>query len=137
MGPGILASGSSSIRSGIFNQNQNMEYNQRNLHQDPYWTFYIMFISLAVLEAGILASGSGDTSIKIWNTTSGTCIKTLTGHSSYVYSLAVLEEGILASGSWDNSIKIWNTTSGTCIKTLTGHSDGVYVSSSIRRGHFG
>jgi WD40 repeat protein len=36
---------------------------------------------LKYLSTGELASGSGDTTIKIWNTTSGLLIKTLTGNT--------------------------------------------------------
>jgi len=53
-----------------------------------------------------LASGSGDTKIKIWDTVKGIEIKTLTGHNSSVRSLAVLPDGYLASGSYQ-TIFIW------------------------------
>jgi WD40 repeat protein len=57
-------------------------------------------LSLAVLPDGSLASGSGDKTIKIWDTIKGIEIKTLTGHTSEVLSLAVLPDGSLASGSY-------------------------------------
>ena len=66
-------------------------------------------MSLAVLPDGTLASGSWDNTIKIWNTTTGDIIRTLTGHSDWVRTLAVLPDGTLASGSTDTTIKIWNT----------------------------
>jgi WD40 repeat protein len=47
-------------------------------------------------------------------------IKTLSGHTSSVYSLAVLPDGSLASGSVDTKIKIWDTLKGIEIKTLSG-----------------
>merc|ERR1712072_1434812 len=65
------------------------------------------------------------TTIKIWDTSSGTCIKTLKGHTGWVYSLCLLTDGTLASGSGDKNIKIWDTSSGTCIKTLQGHTSDV------------
>ena len=49
-----------------------------------------------------------DKTIKIWDTDTGSLIKTLTGHTDRVFSLAVLPNGFLASGSHDNTIKIWN-----------------------------
>jgi WD40 repeat protein len=63
---------------------------------------------LAVLPNGYLASGFY-LEIKIWNTDTGSEIRTLTGHTDWVYSLAVLPNGYLASGSQDKTIKIWNT----------------------------
>jgi len=58
-----------------------------------------------------------DNSIKIWDVPSGTCTKTLTGHSDCVNTLIKLNEFTIASGSGDNSIKIWDVISGKCTKT--------------------
>ena len=62
--------------------------------------------SLAVLQDGSLASGSGDKTIHIWDTKTGQSTKVLSGHSSWVRSLAVLQDGSLASGSY-NEIHVW------------------------------
>ena len=43
--------------------------------------------SLEVLSDGILASGSSDKTIRIWNTTTGLTTKTLIVHLNYVSSL--------------------------------------------------
>ena len=62
----------------------------------------------------ILASGSDDKTIKLWNVESQTEIATLTRHSDYVTSIAFNNTGtILASGSQDNTIKLWNVESQT------------------------
>lgn len=45
--------------------------------------------SLAALKNNYLASGSLDTTIKIWNIINGSLIKTLEGHSLEARSLAV------------------------------------------------
>ncbi|GAX44432.1 serine/threonine protein kinase [Tolypothrix sp. NIES-4075] len=79
-------------------------------------------------DNSILVSGSWDKTIKIWNLTDGTLIRTLTGHSDSVNSVAISPDGkTLVSGSNDKTIKIWNLTDGTLIRTLTGHSN--YVTS--------
>ena len=59
------------------------------------------------LRTGSFASESLDKKIIIWDTKSWSSIKTLTGHTSSVYSLAVLPDGSLASGSYDETIRIW------------------------------
>ena len=82
--------------------------------------------SLACLGEGKLASGSRDSTIKIWNIETGDCERTLEGHSGYVLSLASLGDGRLASGSGDSTIKIWNIETGDCVRTLEGHSGTVW-----------
>ncbi|KAK4248937.1 hypothetical protein C7999DRAFT_30627 [Corynascus novoguineensis] len=70
-----------------------------------------------------LASGSGDTAIKIWDTASGSCAYTLEGHGYLVLSVAFSPDGQrLVSGSRDEKIKIWDAASGSCLHTLEGHS---------------
>jgi WD40 repeat protein len=59
-----------------------------------------------------LASGSADTSIKIWNLYNGQQLRTLNGHSESVNSLCFSLTGfgksyILASGSADGTVKVW------------------------------
>ena len=81
---------------------------------------------LVVLVSPFLASGSIDKTIKLWNATTGECLRTLDGHSSYVHSVAFSPDGTtLASGSYDMTIKLWNTNTGECLRTLEGHGDYV------------
>ena len=54
-----------------------------------------------MLQDGTLASGSGDYTIRLWDTTKGISTKTLSGHTNHVRCLAVLQDGTLASGSED------------------------------------
>jgi WD40 repeat protein len=63
--------------------------------------------------------------VRIWNSTTGACIRTLVGHTHKVLSVAVEEGGDhrIISGSGDRTIKIWNSNDGTCIRTLVGHTD--------------
>ena len=73
-----------------------------------------------------LASGSSDTTIKLWNVRTGNLLQTFTGHSNGVISVAYSPDGqTLASGSWDTTIKLWNVRTGNLLQTLTGHSNSV------------
>ena len=47
--------------------------------------------ALAVLNNGDLASGSADTTIKVWNATSEKLKRTIKGHTSWVSSLNVFK----------------------------------------------
>ena len=73
-----------------------------------------------MLQNGNLASGSWDTSIKIWNPNSGQLITTLYSQADAISSLAVLPNGNLVSGSWDSTIQIWDNDF-TPKLTLNGH----------------
>ena len=70
----------------------------------------------------ILASGSYDKTIKLWNIETKTEIANLLGHEDYVISVAFTNTGaILASGSYDKTIKLWNIETKTEIVNLLGH----------------
>ncbi|MCJ1352034.1 MAG: hypothetical protein MMC33_002018 [Icmadophila ericetorum] len=72
----------------------------------------------------ILATGSYDTTIKIWDTDTGTELQTLKGHTSGIRCLQ-FDNNKLISGSIDKSLKVWNWRTGECLSTYSGHSGGV------------
>jgi len=61
-----------------------------------------------------LASGSGDDTIKLWDTATGKELLTLDGHSDTVRSVAFSPDGKrLASGCEDKTIKLWDVLDWT------------------------
>lgn len=75
-------------------------------------------------EDNILATGSYDATIKIWDTDTGEELRTLRGHTSGIRCLQ-FDDTKLISGSIDRTIKVWNWRTGECISTYTGHRGGV------------
>ncbi|KAI0046361.1 WD40 repeat-like protein [Auriscalpium vulgare] len=74
-------------------------------------------------------SGSGDNTIRIWNTETGQPMgPPLKGHTNYVLSVAFSPDGMrIVSGSSDNSIRIWDAETGQPVGTpLEGHTDSVW-----------
>ena len=64
--------------------------------------------------------------IEIWDASSGSLLRNLSGHSDWVFSVAWSPDGTkIASGSQDTTIKLWNASSGSEIRTLSGHGGGV------------
>ncbi|KKA17661.1 E3 ubiquitin ligase complex SCF subunit sconB [Rasamsonia emersonii CBS 393.64] len=75
-------------------------------------------------EDNILATGSYDATIKIWDTDTGEELRTLRGHESGIRCLQ-FDDTKLISGSIDRSLKVWNWRTGECLSTYTGHMGGV------------
>jgi ribosome assembly protein 4 len=89
----------------------------------PGHTDSILSVSFAP-HGKLLASGSGDHTIRIWDVDTEMPKWTLKGHKDWILALAWSPDGKrLASGSKDSQIRIWNPEDGTQIpkKPLRGH----------------
>lgn len=69
----------------------------------------------------ILATGSYDKTIKIWDLDTGKELKTLSGHMAGIRCLQ-FDDSKLISGSMDGTMKLWDWRTGVCCATYSGHS---------------
>ncbi|KAN0075174.1 vegetative incompatibility protein HET-E-1 [Elaphomyces granulatus] len=73
-----------------------------------------------------VVSGSFDSTVRVWDITTGQADQILTGHSDNVNSVAFSPDGKkVVSGSFDLTVRVWDITTGQADQTLTGHSDKV------------
>jgi WD40 repeat protein len=83
--------------------------------------------SLAFSPDGkVLATGSFDNTVKLWDFQSGKELFTLKGHTMPVNGVAFNPDGsLLASASQDKTIRLWNPKDGKFIREIKGHTDTV------------
>ena len=77
-------------------------------------------------DGSLLASGSLDNTIRLWDVSNFTLNQTITGHTGGVSDVAFSPDGLtLASASADKTIRIWSPVSGEEEMRFTGHTDAV------------
>ncbi len=77
-------------------------------------------------DSRTLASGSVDTTVRLWNVNTDENKATFAGHTDSVMSVAFSPDGsLLASGSDDNTIILWDVDTGEPKTTFVAHTNGV------------
>jgi len=68
----------------------------------------------------LLISSSRDKTIRIWDTTSWDCIKTISGHKLHINTISVAADDSLLVSTDDKHIRIWDMTDnlGECVATI-------------------
>ncbi|KAJ6645326.1 F-box-like/WD repeat-containing protein ebi [Pseudolycoriella hygida] len=81
-------------------------------------------------QGQLLASGSNDTTLKLWSMKQDTCIHDFQGHwgdiTSVRWSLNPNMNLILATASADSTVRLWDVERGACIHSLAKHVRTVY-----------
>ncbi|KAI9821604.1 MAG: U3 small nucleolar RNA-associated protein 13 [Thelocarpon impressellum] len=93
---------------------------------------------------GLVLTGSGDKTIKIWRLADYSCLLTLEGHTNSVLKVLWLppaaapdeapsshsRSSLVASAGGDGLVKVWDASSGTLACTLDNHTDRVWALTS-------
>jgi WD40 repeat protein len=81
--------------------------------------------ALAIAPDGMVYSGSGDGTVRVWSGETGVLLMTLRGHTNGVIAVAVGPEGKIYSGSYDTTVRVWSRERGANLQILDGHSAAV------------
>ncbi|KUJ07671.1 WD40 repeat-like protein [Mollisia scopiformis] len=86
---------------------------------------------------GVVLTGSGDKTIKLWSLSDFSCIRTFEGHSNSVLKVAWLDPPKpdernkrhvqIASAGGDGLVKVWDANTGEDACTLDNHEDRVWA----------
>ena len=77
-------------------------------------------------DGTLLASGSNDQTIRLWDISSRQLLHTIRGQTNQILSVDVCFDGTyFVTGSSDQTIRLWNRHSSSLVHTLRGHKNWV------------
>lgn len=85
---------------------------------------------------GMVVTGSGDKTVRIWNLTDYSCLRTFEGHANSILKVVWLPPPAkgnkngriqVASAAGDGLVKIWDAQASECAATLDNHIDRVWA----------
>ena len=74
---------------------------------------FVRCVAFDPQNPNILASGSVDNTIKIWDIESGACQSTLAGHNAPVTQVEFIDADTVVSSSHDGTTRAWDVATGT------------------------
>ncbi|KAI1295855.1 Notchless -like protein 1 [Halotydeus destructor] len=77
------------------------------------------------VQSRLLASGSKDATIRIFDTALGKTVRVLSGHTQSVTSVRWGGTGLIYSASQDRTVKVWRAEDGVMCRSLEGHAHWV------------
>lgn len=116
-------------------------------HKRGVWTVAFSPLAIPALVAtasggaasgsrGMVLTGSGDKTVRLWSLTDYTCIRIFEGHVNSVLKTVWLPYDkeaqsssarvLVASAAGDGLIKVWDAQNGECSATLDNHVDRVW-----------
>jgi WD40 repeat protein len=84
-----------------------------------------MVVSVAISSDNTrVAVGTDRGQVKIWDIVSGSCLKTLNGHTGPIRNVSIHDDdSVVITHSCDGTIKMWDLKSETCFRTLPWNTE--------------
>jgi U3 small nucleolar RNA-associated protein 13 len=85
---------------------------------------------------GLILTGSGDKTVKIWSLSDYTCLRTFEGHTNSVLKVLWMPSPTntpharppqVASAAADGLVKVWDTATTEALTTLDNHTDRIWA----------
>ncbi|KAI8373444.1 WD40-repeat-containing domain protein [Choanephora cucurbitarum] len=74
----------------------------------------------------LIVTASRDHTLRVWDPTTGTEMRRMTGHTASVNAVEPIEgRHQIVSASGDSTLKLWDVESGECLRTMEGHRLGL------------
>jgi WD40 repeat protein/serine/threonine protein kinase len=124
------ASKTQSSSPSVAKQSQGPYALKQTLLGHTYWVRSVAFSP----DAKVLASGSADETMKLWDVKTGASKRTLLSHGGSVYSVAFSPDGMVLASGIGETVKLWDTQTGALMQTLIGHNGPVWSVAFSRDG---
>jgi hypothetical protein len=67
----------------------------------------------------LIASCSADNTVRMWSASNGSQVRSLAGHTDWVYAVAFSPDGkLVASGAYNGEVRVWKTSDGQLVKSF-------------------
>jgi WD40 repeat protein len=99
---------------------QDVRFAQAHFQQCVFTDIFSTGITIAFSPDGeLLAVGTNDGDIKLWNVLEGIPVLVCSGHTTWMRTVTFSPDGrLLASSCYDQTIRLWDVSSGKCLKVL-------------------
>ena len=121
----LLASCSSDLTIKLWDPSDEYK-NTRTLPGHDHSISAVRFVPSGVagapLSGNLLISASRDKTLRLWDVTTGYCLKTIKGHTDWVRAVTATIDGrwLLSAGN-DQIPRLWDANSGECKISFLGH----------------